>query len=174
MKAAAIPVKGVNVDEPTQFMEQLKANVSGSAATVQAVDAQFIADLDHLWAVIRQAWMADKQHVSRAKFDIEILLRIACDSRVTKALATVGLKKGRLDVIFVIVGEEERSLQLIGEIVSRLGEEVSENLLVLTPEKEAALRRHHHIDNKTLESTLLTHNKLSGILAEKAAIALLH
>ena len=64
-------------------MEQLKASAPDAAA-VQAVNAQFVADLDHLWRAVRQAWMANKRRISRAKFDIEILLRVACDSRVAE------------------------------------------------------------------------------------------
>ncbi len=152
-------------------MEQLKASAPDAAA-VQAVNAQFVADLDHLWRTVRQAWMANKRRISRAKFDIEILLRVSCDSRVANALATVGLKKGRLDIIIIVVGKED-SLQQVEGIVSRLGE-VSESLLILTPEKEAALRSHHNIEDKALDYTLQSQNRLSGLMAEKAAIALLH
>ncbi|MCL4437228.1 MAG: hypothetical protein M1503_04235 [Thaumarchaeota archaeon] len=172
MRAAAIPVKGVDVDAPTSFMEHLRTSAIDAVA-VQAVDARFVADLSHLWAVVRQAWTADKRRISRAKFDIEILLRVACDSRVANALATVGLKKGRFDVIFIVVGKEG-ALKRIADVVSQLGE-VSEDLLILTPEKEAALRKHHGIEDKTLESTLQSRNNcLSGILAERATVALLH
>jgi tRNA threonylcarbamoyladenosine modification (KEOPS) complex Cgi121 subunit len=170
VKAAAIPVKGVNIDSPTLFMAQLRR--SAANATVQAVDARFIADLDHLWAVVRQAWVADTRKISRAKFDIEILLRLACDSRVINTLSTVGIKKGSLDVIFIIVGTED-SLQQVADVVSKLGE-VSEDLLVLTPEKEAELRRHHNIEEKTVNASPLTQKQFSHVLAEKAVIALLH
>ncbi len=150
-------------------MERLKCCAAN--IVVQAVDAQFVADLNHLWSVIRQAWAANKRQISRAKFDIEILLRIACDSRVTNALATVGLKKGRLDIILVVVGTAS-SMQQVCDAIRWVGE-VSESLLILTPEKEVALRKYHNIEDKAIESVLQSQQRLSDLLAEKAAIALL-
>jgi tRNA threonylcarbamoyladenosine modification (KEOPS) complex Cgi121 subunit len=168
VEAAVVPIRDVLIDEPTSFIEDLKAKASD--ATVQAIDARFVADLDHLASVIQQAWMADRLGVSRVRFDMDILLRIACDSRVSKALSVVGLKKGRVDVIFVAVGPGE-ILRSIADYVGRLGE-ISESLLQLTDEKEKMLRAHHNISDQAIKATL-RNRKMSGILAEKAVVALL-
>jgi len=168
VKAVAIPIRSVEIEEPERFMERLKAETPN--VTIQAIDARFVATLNHLWAVIRQAWMADRRGAARARFELEILLRIACDRRVTQALTTVGLKKGSLDVIFVAVGKIE-DLQPLQDHLSHLGE-VSESLFHLTSEKRKMLLRHHHISEEALESTVTTREELSGVLAEKAAISL--
>jgi tRNA threonylcarbamoyladenosine modification (KEOPS) complex Cgi121 subunit len=168
VKVVAIPIRGVEIEEPERFMERLKAEVPN--VTLQAIDARFVANLNHLWAVIRQAWMADRSGTARARFELEILLRIACDSRVTQAVTIVGLKKGSLDVIFVAVGKIE-DIQPLPDRLSDLGE-ASESLLQLTSDKCKMLLRHHHISKEALESTITTSEGMSGVLAEKAAITL--
>ncbi|MFQ6135030.1 MAG: KEOPS complex subunit Cgi121 [Nitrososphaerales archaeon] len=168
VKAAAAPVRGVEVEDPESFMEGLRAKAA--KVVLQALDARYVADINHLWAVVRQAWKADKRGVSKVRFDLDILLRLACDSRLTHALKTVGLKKGVLDVIFVAVGRGE-PLQRSVEILGRMGD-VSNDLLQPTSEKEAFLRRYHSISDLALQSILLKQERLASILAERAAVAL--
>ncbi len=168
IKAAAVPVRGVKVEDPKSFIEELRAETP--KVVLQALDAMYVADIDHLWAVVRQAWTADKRSVSKVKFDLDILLRITCDSRLTYALETAGIKKGVRDVIFVAIGHKE-PLQRSVKTLSRR-RNVSNNLLQPAPDKERFLRRYHGIDELALQSILLKNGQLGAILAEKAAVAL--
>lgn len=164
----AVPIRGVKVEDPRSFIEDVRGEVP--KVVLQALDARYVVDIDHLWAVIRQAWAAHKRGVSRVKFDLDILLRIACDSRVTYALDTAGLKRGVLDVIFVAVSHSDL-LQRTVEGLSRLGS-VSNDLLQSTPEKEEFLRKYHNISDLAVKSTVLKRGQLAYILAEKAAVTL--
>ncbi len=168
VKAVAVPVRGVRVEDPASFMAGLRAEASG--VVLQALDARYVADAAHLWAAVRQAWAASKSGVSRVQFDLDIILRISCDSRLDSALETVGVKKSVMDVIFVAVGREDL-LKRVVERLSRLGS-VSDTLLQLTAGKERFLRRRHSVSELTLQSTTLKEEQLAYVLAEKAAVAL--
>lgn len=167
-KAFVVPVKGVLVEKPDLFMVSLRKKTSN--VFLQAVNAKFVVDIYHLWAIIRQAWVSDKKGISIVKFDLDILLRLACTRHVDNALNTVGLKNGLQDIIFIVIGKEKH-FQNVHQILVNLGD-LSEHLLQKSSEREKFLMQYHSINNLVLKSVLLETNKLSHILAEKAAIVL--
>ena len=91
VKAVAIPVRDVEVENPDMFMVSLRSKMPN--VILQAINAKFVANIAHLWAVIRQAWISKKKGISKVKFDLDILLRISCSSNLVGSLKAVGMKK---------------------------------------------------------------------------------
>ncbi len=166
VKAVAIPVSGVEVEKPDMFMVSLRAKMPN--VILQAINAEFVADIAHLWAVVRQSWVSNKKGVSKVKFDLDIILRICCSSNLASALEAVGLKSGIQDVIFVGIGLNE-NLQRIKEIILSQGKP-SNNLLLDSSERMNFLKHYHNIDDLALKSTMAEQGQLSSLLAEKAAV----
>ena len=102
VKAVAIPLRDVEVEDPDMFMVSLRSKMPN--VILQAINAKFVANIAHLWAVIRQAWVSKKKGISKVKFDLDIILRISCSSNLVGSLKAVGMKNGLQDVIFVGIG----------------------------------------------------------------------
>jgi len=169
VQAAFIPIRQIEVGDPEVFLKDLRGRWRGIA--LQALDARYVAGPGHLRAVLKQAWEAKKRAVSSVeKLDVDVVMRIACDSRASDALKTVGLKQGLNDVVFVAIGQRD-SIPSFSDIVHGLGER-SDEVLNLTGEKEDFLKRHHGVEDAILEATLLKEGRLAATLAEKAAIEL--
>ena len=167
-KASVVPITNVKVETPELFMVSLRNKLPD--VFLQAINAKYVADLDHLWAIIRQAWVANREGVSKVKFDLDIILRISCTSHLNSALNTVGLHPGSQDVIFVVVGQK-KYFREVHRILMSVGD-YSEHLLEQNSEKDAFLIQHHKLNNLVLQSLLLNKGQLSAILAEKAVITL--
>jgi len=159
-----IGIKRVRIEDPKQFLKGLKDKQP--SLTVQALDARFVAGFEHLKMVLQQSWMAfDREASYSEKLDLEIIVRVACDSQITRALRTVGLKSEVMDIALVVIGEP-RTLKLFAEVIKGL--EISDDVIKLNPEKESFLIKHHNISNKFVEATIADKNKLAMILAERA------
>jgi len=168
VQAAFVPIRWIRVDYPELFLNDLKSRCE--ELTVQAVDARYIAGPRHLEAVVKQAWEASRRAVSRVKkLEIDILMRVACDSRASEALKTVGLSCGVNDVVFVAVGDRE-AIHSFSKVVGVLGEP-SDELIRLTCEKEDFLKRHHRVGEAALKATL-SGDRLAAVLSEKAVVEL--
>ncbi len=168
IKAVAVPICSLVIADPVSFLTRLRVKMP--EVMLQALDAKYVADLDHLYAVIKQSWAAHKRGVSNVKFDLDILLRIACDSRLMKAINTVGLKKGVNDVIFVCVGAKANIIKSVN-ILKPLGN-ISSGLIQPAKEKDEFLKKHHGITDVALHSVLDKKNSLSSILSERSAITI--
>lgn len=167
-KALVVPISDVTIEKPDLFMISLRKKIPD--VFLQAVNSKFVVDINHLWAIIRQTWASDQQGISKVKFDLDILLRLACTKHLDSALNTVGLKTGSQDIIFIVIGKEKHFQNVIN-ILSNLGD-ISEYLLQKSSEREKFLIKYHNINNLVLKSVLLEKSKLSHILAEKAAVIL--
>jgi len=165
-KLLLLAVHGVKVDDPKSFVKSLRREVPG--VVLQAVDARFVAGREHAKLIAQQSWTASKRGVLSVKFDLDIVLRLACDSRIENALETVGLRSGVMDVVFIAVGHPDDINRLLIHL-GTLGE-VRDSLLRLTGSKESFLKKHHKITDLCLRSTVLKGDALPYILSEKAAI----
>ena len=165
-KLLLLAVRGVKVDDPKSFITNLRKEVP--ASFLQAIDARFVAGREHTKLIVQQSWTASKRRVLIVKFDLDILLRLACDSRIENALETVGLRSGTMDVVFIAVGHQD-TLNRLSIHLATLGK-VSDSLLRLTSSKEKFLKKHHNISDLNLRSTVLKGDALPYILADKAAI----
>jgi len=166
VKAVAIPLRDVEVEDPDMFMVSLRSKMPN--VILQAINAKFVANIAHLWAVIRQAWVSKKKGISKVKFDLYIILRISCSSNLVGSLKAVGMKNGLQDVIFVGIGHGDH-LQGIKEIIFRQGKS-SNSLLFDSSEKTNFLKHYHGINDLALNSVLVKQNQLAALLSEKATV----
>ena len=160
-----IGIKKIYIENPRSFLEKLRERFP--SLTIQALDANFIAGYEHLKSILYQSWTAFKRDISYSKkLDLELIVRMACDSQINRALKIVGLKSGIMNLAIVAMGDQ-RNLKLFAEDIKSLGE-ISESVLKLTPKKENFLIEHHDLSSKLLQSTISYKNKLAAILSEKA------
>lgn len=158
-------MKGVIVENPEQFLRNLREKFPN--IVIQALDANFVAGFGHLKMILQQSWMAFEREISYTKkLDLELIVRLACDSQITRALKTLGLKSGRMDIALIAIGELKH-LKLFNETIKDLGE-ISDDAVRLNPEKERFLIKHHNISDELIKATIVDKNKLAAILSEKA------
>jgi tRNA threonylcarbamoyladenosine modification (KEOPS) complex Cgi121 subunit len=158
----------VEVDDAVNFIETYRKKFP--KLIIQFVEAKYVLDREHLWAIIRQAWISKKRRLSRVKLDIEMLQRLACDSRVSTSLKSVGLKKGILDIIAISIGEKNELQSLFDSLKKKF--KTSKYLLEKNVEKENFLKKYHRIENNTLNSILVENDELGSALIEKAVLIL--
>jgi len=166
VKAVAIPVSEVEVEKSDVFMASLRSKMPN--VILQAINAKFVVNIAHLWAIVKQSWVSNKKGISKVKFDLDILLRISCSSNLGSALDVVGLKSGSQDVIFVGIGLTKH-LQSINNIILSQGKP-SNDLLLDNPEKTNFLKKYHKINDLSLASVMVEQGQLVALLVEKAAI----
>ncbi|MCP8312836.1 MAG: hypothetical protein H3Z53_00460 [archaeon] len=158
-------MKGVVIEDPEQFLRRLKDKFPN--LIIQALDANFVAGFEHLKMILQQSWMAFNRGISYTKkLDLEILVRLACDSQIARALKTLGLKSGKMDIALIAIGEL-KYLKPFTQFIKDFGE-ISDNVIKLNPEKEKFLIKHHNISDELIKATIADRNKLAAILSEKA------
>lgn len=157
--------KEVVIDDPNRFLRNLRDNFPN--LTIQALDAKFVAGYEHLKMIIRQSWVAFNRGVSYTKkLDLELIVRVACDPQIERALKTIGLKSGKMSIALIAIGELEY-LKIFAEAIKDLGE-ISDDVIKLNPDKKRFLIKHHNISDELIKATIIDKNKLAMILSEKA------
>ena len=165
--AAFIGLRSVHVDDPARFIEELKARFPH--LLLQAVDARYVAGVCHLNLIVQQAWEAKKRNLLYAsRFELDLIIRIACDIQISRALRKVGLKPGFQDIVIIAVGDLQE-ISSLSTSITALGEP-SDSVMNLTYEKEKMLVKDHDVGRDLLNSILYRRNRLSWVLAEKAAL----
>ncbi len=158
-------IKEVVINDPNEFLRNLRDKFSN--LVIQALDANFIAGYEHLKMILQQSWMAFNRKVSYTKkLDLEIIVRMACDSQIERALKTLGLKSGKMDIALIVIGET-RNLRLFAENIKNLGE-ISDDVIKLNHKKKKFLIKHYSISNELIKATIADKNKLAMILSERA------
>ncbi|MEM3383523.1 MAG: KEOPS complex subunit Cgi121 [Nitrososphaerales archaeon] len=158
-------IKGVIIDDPKDFLRVLREKYP--KLVIQALDANFVAGYEHLKMILQQSWVAFNRGVSYAKkLDLEIIIRIACDFQIERALKTIGLRSGKMDIALIAIGEI-KDLRLFAENIKDLGE-ISDDVINLSHEKKKFLIKHHNISNELIKATIADKNKLAMILSERA------
>ncbi|MEI7826448.1 MAG: KEOPS complex subunit Cgi121 [Euryarchaeota archaeon] len=106
------------------FLHDLDAIARSSNATIQAVDALKVADRQHVDEAARQALRSFANgHNIASNLGVEILLHLSACRQIRKAL-NLGVHKGEMDVLFVVVG----TTKSIGRSTYRLN-----HLIVVDP-----------------------------------------
>ncbi|MGQ9469470.1 MAG: KEOPS complex subunit Cgi121 [Nitrososphaerales archaeon] len=160
-------VKGAIINNPEQFLRNLRDKSPN--LIIQALDANFVAGFEHLKMILQQSWMAFNRGISYTKkLDLELIVRLACDSQIARALKTLGLKSGKMDIALIAIGEIKH-LKHFDEAIKDFGE-ISDDVIKLNPEKEKFLIKHHGISDELIKATIVDRNKLAAILSEKANI----
>ena len=162
--ALLVGFKDIIINNPEDFLNRIKS--SFDSLTIQVIDANFIAGFKHLKMIIQQSWTAFKLGVAyNKKMDMELISRISCDSQISRSLRTVGMKKGKIDLVIISIGDRNNLLSFMN-FIKKLGP-ISKKPLQLNAHKRDFLMRHHGVSNEQIKATTLN-NKLAVILAEKA------
>jgi len=160
-----VGLKQVYVRDPQQFLGKLREKFP--SLTVQALDANFVAGFKHLKLILYQSWVAFNRGIPYLKkLDLELIVRVACDSQINRALKAVGLKSGTIDLALVAIGDQ-KNLKSFVEDIMNLGE-ISASVLKMIPKKKTFLMNHHDISSNLIQATVADKNKLALILSEKA------
>jgi KEOPS complex subunit Cgi121 len=108
------------IESVEAFLHDIDAIARSNNATIQAVDASKVADMQHVEDAVRQALrsFADGRNIATNP-GVEILLHLSACRQIQKAL-NLGVQKGEMDVLFVIVGTRkaiERSAQQLNQLI---------------------------------------------------------
>jgi KEOPS complex subunit Cgi121 len=108
------------IESVEAFLHDIDAIARSSNATIQAVDASKVADMQHIEDAVRQALrsFADGRNIA-TNAGVEILLHLSACRQIQKAL-NLGVQKGEMDVLFVVVGTRkaiERSAQQLNQLM---------------------------------------------------------
>ena len=102
------------------FLHDLDAIARSSNATIQAVDATKVADKQHVDDAVRQSLRSFVDgHNIATNLGVEILLHLSACRQIRKAL-NLGVHKGDMDVLFVVVGTTksiERSARRLSQLI---------------------------------------------------------
>jgi KEOPS complex subunit Cgi121 len=108
------------IESVEAFLHDIDAIARSNNATIQAVNASKVADMQHVEDAVRQALrsFADGRNIATNP-GVEILLHLSACRQIQKAL-NLGVQKGEMDVLFVIVGTRkaiERSAQQLNQLM---------------------------------------------------------
>lgn len=108
------------IESVEAFLHDIDTIARSSNATIQAVDASKVADMQHVEGAVRQALrsFADGRNIATNP-GVEILLHLSACRQIQKAL-NLGVQKGEMDVLFVVVGTRkaiERSAQQLNQLI---------------------------------------------------------
>ncbi len=163
----AIGVKGVEVEDPKNFLGQLEEKFP--TLIIQAVDARFVAGFTHAQMILQQSWESRKRGLSYAKKPtLDLLMRLALSNQISEALRKVGLRKGAVDLALLAIGTPP-DLKTLYEFSGKFGK-INDRVLLLSKRKDNFLRKVHDITDKASNSTTIGANSLAHLLAERAAL----
>lgn len=165
--ACYLGLQKVMVDDPVKFMEKLKA--SFPHIIVQAINAKFVAGHRHLELVLKQTLEAKRRGILYAKSpELDLLVRISCDTQISRAIKTVGIEKGVQNIVIVALGKKECA-ESIKDGLRSYGK-ISDEVIQLTTDKMRTLIRHHGLSKSYVKAVVQTKARLASVLAERAAV----
>ncbi|MEM4461886.1 MAG: KEOPS complex subunit Cgi121 [Candidatus Bathyarchaeia archaeon] len=98
--------KSIHVDSPAKLIDMLREVCK--PAEVQVLRADSILNLDHIRFAILYALKSFEKSMNIAKtLSLEIILKIAAEDQIDRALAKSGLKKGWQDIVVIVLSEDE-------------------------------------------------------------------
>jgi len=108
------------IESVKAFLRDIDAIARSSNATIQAVDASKVADMQHVEDAVRQSLrsFADGRNIA-TNLGVEILIHLSACRQIQKAL-NLGVQRGEMDVLFVVVGTRkaiEMSAQSLNEML---------------------------------------------------------
>ncbi len=103
----AILAGKATIESVEAFLHDIDVIAQSSTTTIQPVDATKIADRKHVEEGVRQSLKSYKNGRNiAANLGVEILLHLSASRQIRKAL-NLGVHKGDMDILFVIVGSKK-------------------------------------------------------------------
>ncbi|QLG60918.1 KEOPS complex subunit Cgi121 [Halorarum salinum] len=154
-------VEGVaRIDDLDSFLGDLDGIADATGATVQAFDARYVVDREHLERAVELADRAFErgENVARDR-GVEILLYAAGRRQINRALA-MGVSEGEASVVAVCVGgEEDAATVRVDELLDPAG--------TLGGYDETLVREFFDVTDRELAATAGT---LSDVVHERVAL----
>lgn len=170
--------KDLHVEDPTSFIKMLREVCK--PAEVQALRAESILNLEHIRFAVLYALKSFEKSMNIAKtLPLEILLKIAAEDQIDKALAKSGLKRGSQDIVILIFSEKNEYAEIaLGKVKGILGEETGSDILrSITGEKIRRVMDIFGISEERLRSEYMYPDieaAILNILLEDIALTIIH
>lgn len=160
LKAALARVRMVGVEGArVEDVNRLVADLS-KLGKFQVMDAGCLLGEDHVRFACFEALRSFKSGQNlTASLPMEMLVRAACTTQISEAIARVGVKKGCREVVLVAV---EADQEAVSEAVALLGGKVSPSPLKPTPAKRARVKGLFSL-SEPVEKALLERIALSSV-----------
>lgn len=117
--------------DPIKILEALRAASKG--AIIQAFDARCIISIRQIHAAAVAAYLAFKAGTNISKrMELELLLRLAADTQIGRALDKLGVRAGTEEVGLCVLADDRASTMRIAEDLARAvgGVEVDDDYLM--------------------------------------------
>lgn len=138
--------------DPMKILEALRA--ANRSAVIQAFDAGCVVSVRQIHAAAVAAYLAFKAGTNISKkMEIEILLRLAADSQIGRALDRLGVKAGTEEVGLCVLADEKASAARAAEEAARAvgGVEVDDDYL-MSSERLSRAAEFYGIDEVEIKS----------------------
>jgi tRNA threonylcarbamoyladenosine modification (KEOPS) complex Cgi121 subunit len=154
----------LRIRDTDEFIQHIRA--INSRVAVQAIDASFVADKEHILSVLQQSLQARKRGTLLSdRIEIDVLMRFACTNQISKALDDIGLKDGMNNVLLVVLGKIS-DLKTVKKHLEK-NYRLNNNIIALSGKKTRVLASHHKVGKPELDACI-GENKLASVLAERA------
>lgn len=131
---------------------------------IQAVSKNYILNKSHIKKIITISLSAMKRGILLSNtLEIDILLRFACTTQISKALELVGIKKNQNFILIIITNKKS----ILDELYKNLKNFIETNMEFQNNSK--FLLNQFHITNKQLHS-VFSDTPLEDLLVEKSAL----
>lgn len=165
-----IGAKG-NIQNINLFFKQILTLSKEYKITIQAVNADMIYGKNHLTSASEHAIRAFKQKKnSTNSLAMEILLYSSGERQIQRALQKVGVKKGKVNIAFVLVGgvKEEINEKIPDKIIDKILETL--NLIRDNKVLEGNIDTLRKFGITQQELTTVPENKQRNLILEKVAM----
>ncbi len=130
---------------------------------LQGLETKFVLDKSHAKKIIQISLKAKKnQAMLSKKLEIDILMRFACTTQISKAIKTAGIKP-RKNFLIMALGSKLILNMLNFELIPHL------NSKIISTNNSTFIKKQFKISKKQIDS-VASSSPLEDILAEKAAI----
>lgn len=141
--------------------------------SVQFLNAELIATWEHLYFALLNAIVGFENHcnISRS-IELELMLYACAQRQIQKAIDTLGIKRGCVNLAVVIIGHNATSVEAsLSKVTRYLGKELDDTVLELSEKKTEEIRRVFGISETELEATTGGNNqKLVNLVIERMAL----
>jgi KEOPS complex subunit Cgi121 len=141
VEIAGFKTEIANIQETLDFIEKIKYNCC-DACIIQLMDAKAIAGKKHIEHGILHGMNAFKRKENIANdIGIEICIRISAQRQISKALDILGLKKGKMEIVAVLINCPDYFIDELNSYFTRDDDVLDPDLSILKdiydiPQKE--------------------------------------
>lgn len=146
-----------------------------SNVEIQFFDAKFVATWRHLCFAALNALTAfkNKSNISKS-LEMETMLYASAQRQIRKAMELLGIKPNTINIAVLVVGDKiEKVKTTLSTIQKRIDAQVDGEVLELSKEKIALIRKAFDISDRELETIMRkddAENALTDLVIERMAL----